>query len=267
MDQKASSKQNVPTVPRSVISVKTDGDAKLPERIKKLKPNTTYMIYKDEYVPPARKMESREEIVEWIDKCVLGDLRTVRLGIEEREKRDKRGGAESSALGGGNFLLAAGCCMTLEYFGQVYGKGTNATESVQKYVEKFLQPIDERYIEFWPILWRSFRNGIIHGSWPQKICMEGSGEQIAIGADNSPDGDHLRPASNHKGKSFVISSPRFFYDIECSFNKNEGFRDWIRNDSDDGVLERAAPRLLEIKKSNKEGKKAFNDILSLKTTT
>lgn len=264
MDQKAPGKQNIPTVPRSVISVKTDGDAKLPERIKKLEPNTTYMIYKDEYVPPARKMKSCKKIVEWIDKCVLGDLRTVVHGIQKREQGDK---IQSPTLGGGNFLLAAGCCMALEYFGQVYGKGTNATESVQKYVEKFLQPIDERYIEFWPILWRSFRNGIIHGSWPQKICMEDSGEQIAIGADNSPDGDHLRPASNHKGKSFVISSPRFFYDIECSFNKNKGFRDWIQNNSDDGVLERAAPRLLEIKKGNKEGKKAFNDILSLKKTT
>ena len=280
MDQKESGKQNIPTVPRSVISVKTDGDAKLPKHVNKLEPNTKYKICKDEYVPPARKIASREGVVEWIDKCVLGDLRTMLLGIRERRYRasklyrvrlflrtvllgirERRDETQSPVLGGGNFLLAAGCCMALEYFGQVYGEGKNAMESVQKYVENFLKPIDDRYRKVWPILWRSFRNGIIHGSWPQTIRTEDSKNQIAIGADNSPDGDHLGPASDHEGKSFVISSYRFFCDIERSFN--EGFRDWILHESDDEILERAAPRLLEIKSRNNEGKDAFDEILRM----
>ena len=91
--------------------------------------------------------------------------------------------------------------------------------------------------------------------------MEGSEERIAIGADNSPNGDHLGPDSGHNGKSFIISSPRFFCDIERSFN--EGFQDWILNDSDEGVLKRAAPQVLEIKKGNEKGKKAFKYILHL----
>ena len=257
MDQKKPRNQEFPSILRRVTEVTTDKDGKLIQPTRHLESNTEYALCEDAPVRPAKTMTAREEVVEWIDKCVLGDLRTMMLGIAER-----KGAANSSYLGGGNFFLAAGCCMALEYFGRVYNaKGSNATDRVQEYVERFLTPIDKRYIKVWPILWDSFRNGIIHGSWPQKICMEGSEEQIAIGADNSRDGDHLGPASDHAGKSFVISSYRFFFDIERSFNK--GFRDWIRDKSDNGILERAAPPLLEIKRRNKEGKKAFEHVLSL----
>ena len=208
-------------------------------------------------------METRQKIVEWIDKCVLGDLRTMMLGIEERKKKDKRGEAGSPALGGGNFLLASDCCEALEYFGRVYDdRGTHA-DIAQRYVEKFLDPIDPRYTKVWPILWDSFRNGIAHRSWTKPVRMEGSGEQIAIGADNSPNKDHLGPDSGRKGKSFVISSYYFFCDIDRSFN--EGFRDWILNDSDEGILERAAPQVLEIKRGDTKRKEAFNEILRMNT--
>ncbi len=264
MGQKKSKNPEMPSICPPVADVRTDEKGQLGCPSKKLEPSTKYVVCKKLPVGPAKSMESRQKIVNWIDRCVLGDLRTMALGIKEREERNKKGEAESPTLGGGNFFLAAGCCMALEYFGQVYGEGKNATESVQKYVEKFLKPIDARYIEAWPILWRSFRNGIVHGSWPQVICLvEGSEEKIAVGADNDPDGDHFKPASNYQGKSFAISSYRFFQDIECSFR--EGFRDWILQDSDDGILERAAPRLLEIKGSNSEGKKAFKYVLSLNT--
>ena len=261
MDQKKSENLRTASILRRVTSVMTDENGRLIQPARQLELSAKYVICEDVPVSPAKSMESRQKIVNWIDGCVLGDLRTMALGIKKREERNKKGEAESPTLGGGNFFLAAGCCMALEYFGQVYGKGKNATESVQKYVEKFLKPIDARYIEAWPILWRSFRNGIVHGSWPQVICLEGSEEKIAVGADNDPDGDHFKPASNYQGKSFAISSYRFFQDIERSFR--EGFRDWILQDPDDGILERAAPRLLEIRGGNSEGEKAFKYVLSL----
>ena len=208
-------------------------------------------------------MNARKDIVEWIDKCVLGDLRTVVLGIEEREKRNKKGGAKSPALGGGNFRLAADCFDALEYFGRVYDdKGTNEA-IVQRYVERFLNTIDPLYIKVWPILWDSFRNGIVHSSWTKPVRVKGCKEQIAIGADNSPDGDHLKPASDHEGKSFVINSYRFFCDIKRSFN--EEFRDWILNKSDEGILERAAPQVLEIQSGDTKKKEAFDVILKMNT--
>ena len=269
MSQKKPESQKILSILRRVTEVTTDKDGKLIQPIRQLESKTGYVLCDDAPVRPAKTMTSREEVVEWIDKCVLGDLRTVRLGIEEREKRDKRGGAKSSALGGGNFLLAACCCMAPEYFGQVYGKGTNATESVQKYVERFLTIIDSRYKEFWPVLWRSFRNGIIHGSWPQYIRMQDSSEeeQIAMRANNSPNGDHLDRASDHSDKSFAISSYRFSCDIEDSFNIEKGFRDWLLHEPGDGVLERSAPRRLEIKNGDNEGKKAFNATLRRTTQT
>lgn len=256
------------TILRPVTNVTTDGNGKLIQPSKHLEPKTRYVLFGDVLVRPAKTMLSREEVVKWIEECVLGDLRTVMLGIEERKKKDKRGKAESPALGGGNFLLTSACCGALEYFGQVYGKGTSATESVQKYVEEFLNPIDSRYTKVWPILWDSFRNGIVHTSWTNPVRVEGCKEQIAIGADNSPDGDHLEPASNHTGKSFIISSPRFLYDIECSFKRKEGFRDWIlnKNKSDEGILERAAPQILEIKSSDTKRKEAFEKILKMNTS-
>lgn len=220
-----------------------------------LEPSAEYVICEEVPVPPAGKRESREEIVRWIDKCVLGDLRTVVLGVQERKKRGK-----PQLLGGCNFLLAGCCCMALEYLGQVYGEGENGTERVQKYVRDFLAPIDSRYEQFWPILWRSFRNGILHGSWPQRINMRDYPEEkrIAMRADNSLDGDHFKRDSDRLGRNFAISSARFFRDIEHSFYA--GFRSWILKDSDDGILERAAPRLLEIKESYAKGKMAFEQI-------
>ena len=204
-------------------------------------------------------MQSREQVVEWIDGCVLGDLRTVILGIQEREKR-----GETQFLGGCNFRLAGGCCEALEYFGRVYdGKG-DTTAYVRRYAEKFLNPIDDRYVKVWPILWDSFRHGIVHTSWTKPVCLEGSQVEITVGANVSPDGDHLEPASDiGTRKSFVISSYRFFCDIERSFH--EGFRDWILHESDDSVLKRAAPQTLMIRAGNTEGREAFEYVLRLNT--
>ena len=257
MGQKKSENQKIPSILRSVTNVQTGENGKLIQPTKQLESNTQYVICKDVPVDPAKAMESREKIAEWIDCCVLGDLRTVILGIEERRKRDE---TQPPALGGCNFLLAACCCMALEYFGQVYGQGKNATESVQKYVEDFLIPIDPQYEKFWPIFWRSFRNGVVHGSWPQRIRMQGSPEeeQIAMRANNSPNGDHFDRDSDRSDRSFAISSDQLFRDIERSFC--EGFRSWILNESDEGILERAAPRLLEIKRGDIKGKTAFEHI-------
>ena len=132
---------------------------------------------------------------------------------------------------------------------------------MERYVKDFLQNIEPRYRGVFPVLWTSFRNGIVHGSWPQAVCIQGHQEErIAVGANSAPTGDHLQPASDYSGKSFVISSHRFFIDIERSFD--EGFRNWLLHESDEEVLERAAPRLLEIKQGNARGQKAFDLIKS-----
>lgn len=108
---------------RTVGSFKTD-ETGHPVSLPDLEPNSTFVVCHDEEVPAAQPMESRQEIIKWIDDCILGDLRTLRLGIDRFHEKP----VTPRPLGGCNFLLAAGCCMALEYFGQVYGQGSNATE-------------------------------------------------------------------------------------------------------------------------------------------
>jgi hypothetical protein len=136
--------------------------------------------------------------------------------------------------------------MALEYLAQVYGQRDNATAAARKYVDDFLGPVDKRYSEVFEVLWTCFRNGIVHGSWPQTVCIQGNATtRIKVGANADVDGDHLGPASEWEEHSFVVSGVKLFSDIEASFDR--GFRRWILEESDDDVLARAAPRLLEMK--------------------
>jgi hypothetical protein len=42
------------------------------------------------------------------------------------------------------------------------------------------------------VLWLSFRNGLIHGSWLQVVCETGDGgRQIAVRVNNSLAGEQL----------------------------------------------------------------------------
>lgn len=72
------------------------------------------------------------------------------------------------------------------------------------------------------------------------------------------DGDHFEQDSDRLGRNFAINSVRLFRDIERSFR--EGFQSWILRNPDDEILERAAPRLLEIKEDYAKGKTAFKQI-------
>lgn len=81
-----------------------------------------------------------------------------------------------------------------------------------------------------------------------------------MGASPVRGGEHFQRASDYAGPSFVISSVTFFQDIERSFD--QGFRSWIMSQSDDAVLTRAAPRLLEIKLGDPSRVKEFALIMS-----
>lgn len=227
---------------RQVRSFRTDEKGQ-PIGLGDLDPHTDYILSVDVDVCAARRMESRQEVVDWIEGAVLGDLRTLLVGIRERERTE--GVQRPRPLGGGNFLLTAGCVMALEYLAQVYGQKNNATDAVRTYVDDFLRPVNERYSQVFNVLWTCFRNGIVHGSWPQVVCVQGDPTtRIRVGANPDTDGDHLGPASEWEEPSFVVSGARLLADIEASFDC--GFRSWVLEMSDDDVLARAAPRLLEL---------------------
>jgi hypothetical protein len=75
-------------------------------------PSGTHIVSED---TPRRAVPlvSRSKLATWIDRCVLGDLTTLHDGIRLAERRRLK-----QKRGGGNYLLAAGCCMALELRGE-----------------------------------------------------------------------------------------------------------------------------------------------------
>ena len=160
-----------------------------------LDPWSTFVICRDENAPAIGAMESRDAVDRWIDGCVFGDLRTLILGIDGFHQNPQR----PRPVGGCNFLLSAGCFMALEYLAQVYGRGRDATSAARQYVADFLSRVDPRYLEVFEVLWSCFRNGIVHGSWPQAVCIRGDDStRIAVGANPRIDGDHYLSTPFHK---------------------------------------------------------------------
>lgn len=218
----------------------TDEQGRVPNEIRLL-PSTAYVAEPTDG-PPADRLKSAEELVSWIRNCVLGDLRTLRLGIDERIKQPQ------PSLGGGNFLLFAGCLMALEYFARIYVADGDAVTRVRKYADAFLVPVNARYKEACGILWRAARNGMIHGSWPRRISIEGDNKEYMFAVGNEPGDRHLE---FHQGY-LNVSGPRLLCDLETSVDA--GFSRWLREKADAAALERAQPRVLEMKSSDPEVK-------------
>jgi hypothetical protein len=207
-------------------------------------------------------MESRDKLVSWVRSCVLGDLRTLRAGIEAR--RVDKNNAIENGLGGANFLLAAGCCMALEYLARIFYGKEDALSNVRGYIKKFLSPINARYEEVCDLLWRSFRNGIIHGSWPQPICVKGNNdERIVVGVGNDLDDPHLAPKQGDSRNTLVVNAVQFLKDLERSVE--EGFAPWVLAGEDDAVLERAGPRLLEINENDPIARRQLDQVVKWNT--
>jgi hypothetical protein len=100
--------------------------------------------------------------------------------------------------------------MALEYLDRIlYGK-EDALSNIREYIKKFLSPINARYEEVCDLLWRSFRNGIIHGSWPQPICVKGNNdERIVVGVGNDQDDSHLAPLPGHPQNALLVNAVQF----------------------------------------------------------
>jgi hypothetical protein len=113
---------------------------------------------------------TRQEVVDWITACVLGDLRTLDKGISVVEAAKTKQGLPAG-MGGGNFLLATGCLIAIDYFGRILCPGIDATTATHQYAQKFLKPVDARYPKVWNLLWRAFRDGMAHVSWPKMAVI------------------------------------------------------------------------------------------------
>lgn len=144
--------------------------------------------------------------------------------------------------------------MALEYVARIFNGSDDATENLRQYADHFLAA---RYGEVADILWRAFRNGIVHGSWPQPICLESDRAdriRVAVGVD--PEDPHLDSIEGVAESIFVVNAIQLLQDVEKSIDK---FEIWLLSAPDD-VLERAAPRLLAISSSDTRAKAQFGAI-------
>jgi hypothetical protein len=84
-------------------------------------------------------IQSRTDLATWIESCVLGDLRTLLLGVDSYYASSFHVSIEGRPLGSANFLLVAGCCSALDYFAFLFkGRGSNEA-NVKAFIERFLQ--------------------------------------------------------------------------------------------------------------------------------
>jgi len=196
-------------------------------------------------------IKTKQDLVDWIEQCVLGDLRTLRQGIVYYYTHEDHKAPDGRALGGGNFLLAAGCCMALDYFGFIFHGSGSDEANVRAFVTKFLAGINPRYSEAMLLMWKCFRQGTVHRSWPQRIYVENDYENHLIaGVGSAPGGMHLDAASTWARDSFIINAWQLLTDIEKAFDT--GFRTWILEEATDSILQRANPQPLQIRQGDRQ---------------
>lgn len=59
-------------------------------------------------------IRSRAELVTWIESCVLGDLRTLLVGVDAYYASPTHAVQDGRPLGAANCLLVAGCCSGID---------------------------------------------------------------------------------------------------------------------------------------------------------
>ena len=190
------------------------------------------------------RIKTAASLRSWLNSCVLGDLRTLVRGIDAYYASDEHLDSEGRPIGGGNFLLVAGCCSAIDYFAYIVNDGSNDDARAIAFINRFLVPINPRYEEVGLLLWRCFRHGTVHRSWPKRIEIEGEADAITTGAGAEESDPHLGPAPTEPVDSFLVNGRRLLADLSRAL---EGpFGEWIDANGTDDVLRRANPDRLRV---------------------
>jgi hypothetical protein len=137
-----------------------------------------------------------------------------------------------------------GCCSAIDYFGYIVNDGTNDDARAMAFIRRFLVPVNPRYAEVDLLLWRCFRHGTVHRSWPRRIEVEGDKWSIATGA-GAEDGDqHLAPAHGQALDTFLVNGRHLLSDLSRALDGP--FGEWIDANATDEVFTRANPDRLRI---------------------
>jgi len=136
--------------------------------------------------------------------------------------------------------------MALDYFGYIYrGRGSDEA-NVLAYIQKFLSVVNTRYSEAGLLMWKCFRQGTVHRSWPKRVYVENDPQnELILGVGSAVGGLHMDREPSLTPDSFIVNGPQLLADIEASFGG--GFRKWILEDSDDEALKRANPQTVILR--------------------
>jgi len=246
--------QVVLKVPKHKRRFQTGSDGSLPAGIHLL-PHSTYALAP--VVPEtASPIGSVNDLINWVRECVLGDLKTLKDALLRRQESALHGG------GGGNFLLAVGCTMAIEYLARSSFGCESAQDDVQKYLKHFFRPIDERYGQVGVLMWVALRNGIVHGSWPQSVCLQRDrSDRIPVGVSALQSDPHLQLVMQDNREIFAVNAIQLFDDLNRSFE--DQFVPWLNQLGDaTSVLDRGGARLLAVREGNDQLKQGFQFIVA-----
>lgn len=203
-------------------------------------------------------MKTINDVFSWIEGCIMGDIRPLLLSVEKYSGWINRQG---QPLGGCNYLLASVDMMLLEYLSYLYGPAGNAEDNVYHYVKDFLATTDPKYLIAPHLIWKCYRNGLLHHSWPKVIKRQKTGETLITGVGISYNDPHLEAWRDPSGKeTFCVNGVKLFYDIECSYYSK--FKGWAQN-NESYVIPRATFEFLEIQESQSNLVKEFENIQKL----
>jgi hypothetical protein len=140
----------------------------------------------------------------------------------------------------------AGCCSAIDCFAFLLNGGSSDEARAKTFIDTFLGPVDPKYSEVGLLIWRCFRHGTVHRSWPKRIILEADTSWAVItGAGTETDDPHLVPSPDVVGDCFLVNGRQLLLDltraVECAF------RDWILTQSPNDVLERANPQDLLVR--------------------
>jgi hypothetical protein len=203
-------------------------------------------------------IRSRAELVTWIESCVLGDLRTLLAGVDAYYASPSHVSDDGRPLGAANFLLVAGCCSAIDYCAFLFNGGNSHEVNAKAFIDRFLAPVNQRYSEIGVLIWRCFRHGTVHRSWPKRIVLEGDTSAVITGAGNETSDPHLAPSPDVAGDSFVVNGRQLLVDLTRAFEST--FRDWILTQAPDDVLERANPQDLLVCVGDTQGRRQVETV-------
>lgn len=184
------------------------------------------------------------DVFSWIEGCLLGDIRALLLSVERYGGWINRQG---QPLGGCNYLLASADMMLLEYLSYLYKGLTNAEDNVYHYVNDVLATRNPKYLIAPRLMWKCYRNGLLHHSWPKIIKRQKTGETLTTGVGVSLNDPHFEAWTDANGnETFCINGVKLFYDIECSYYSD--FKNWAQKNESD-VIARGTCELLDVEET------------------